>query len=194
MKNAAARIFVGDEAPTLTCVFGWLGLSAADPAFVLSSKPANVTGTHTSPLHYLWTGCTHKYGTTPATVEGVTGWELRITNGTYTIGPQYGDTWPSAIYQGPHQTIELDVTYRPQAQTLHDDLLTKALGSKDWEFEFVRDATDDKLKFTCKDVGLIDHPLIQPVEPSGFVTKASFIVTYLEIEVTDQINQSFYGE
>jgi hypothetical protein len=194
MKNAAARIYVGDDAPTLTCVFGWLGLSAADPAFVLTTKPSYPTGTHTSPPHYLWAGSTTKYGTTPAAVAGVTGWELRINNGTYTVPPQYGDTWPSAIYQGPHQTIELDVSYHPQAQTLHDDLLTKTHQSKDWEFEFVRNATDDKLKFYCTDAELTSMPIVQPVEAGGFVTKATFAVTTLTITVTDQINQSFYGE
>jgi hypothetical protein len=194
MKNAAARIFVGDDTPTLTCVFGWVGMSVADPAFVLTSKPSNPTGTYTAPGHYNWPSSTHKYGTTPATVEGVTGWELRVTNGTYAIPPQYGDTFAHAVYQGAKQLIELDVTYRPQAQTLHDDLLSKSTQSKDWEFEFVRHATDDKLKFYCHNAVLIDHPTIQPVSADGFVTKATFRLSQLTITVTDQINASFYGE
>lgn len=194
MKNAAARIFCGDESPTLTCVYGFVGMSVADPAFVLTTKPANPTGTHTSPLHYQWGSCTHKYGTTPATVEGITGWELNITNGTYAIPPQYGDTWPVAVHQGSHQTVTLKVQYRPQAQTIHDDLLTRAAGSKDWEFEFVRDATDDKLKFYCTDALPISGPLKHPVEPGEFMWEVEFAVTSLTVTVTDQINQSFYGE
>ena len=194
MKNAAARILVGDDNPTLTCVFSFLGMSVADPAFVLTTKPVNVTGTHTSPLHYLWSGSTHKYGATPSTIEGIMSWELRIDNGTYTIPPQYGGTWPEAVYQGTHQRITLGVTYRPQAQTLHDDLLSKSLSSKDWEFEFVRDATDDKLKFTCADVTPISGPVRHPVSADEFVWDVEFAVTTLTIEVTDQIAASFYGE
>jgi hypothetical protein len=37
-------------------------------------------------------------------------------------------------------------------------------------------------------------PITQPVDAGGFVTKATFKVTSLTVTVTDQINQSFYGE
>jgi hypothetical protein len=192
MKNAAGRILCGDANPTLTCAFGWLGMSVADPAFVLTSKPANPTGTHTAPAHYLWAGSTHKYDS--STVNGVTQWEISVDNGTYSIPPQYGDTWVHAVHQGKKQTVGLTVEYRPDADTLHTDLLAKALPSKDWEFEFVRHATDDKLKFTCKDVAPITGPVMHPVSADEFVYKIEYRVEYLEIVVTDQINQSFYGE
>ena len=192
MKNAGGRIFCGDDHPTLTCSFGWLGMSVADPAFVLTSKPANPTGTHTAPQHYLWSSSTHKYDS--ATVEGVMYWEITVQNGTYSVPPQYGDTWVHAVHQGAKQTVGLSVTYRPTAQTLHDSLLAKAVPGKNWEFEFVRDATDDKLKFTCTNVAPISGPLRQPVTADEFVYQIDYRVEYLTVTVTDQINQSFYGE
>jgi hypothetical protein len=121
-------------------------------------------------------------------------WEITVTNGTYSVPPQYGDTWVHAVHQGPKQTVGLKVRYRPDAQTLHDSLLAKAVPSKDWEFEFTRHATDDKLKFTCKNVAPIVGPLKHPVDAGDFEYEIEYRVEYLEVVVTDQINQSFYGE
>jgi hypothetical protein len=193
MRNLATRFFCGDDDPELTCVMAWLGLKATDQAFALTTKPANVTGTHTSPIHYLWPGCTHKYDST--TIEGVTHWEIAIENGTHTVPGDYGSKWPSAVYQGRHQQITLTVRYRPQVETLHADLLaTTVPAGKDWEFEFVRDATDDKLKFTCSTTSTVVHPVPHPNTAGEFEVELTAIVTNLTVTATDQINATFYGE
>ena len=192
MRNVVARFFCGDDDPLLTAVMGFMGMSVADPGFVLTNKPADVTGTHTAPLHYKWAGCTHKYDSN--TINGVSYWELAITNGTFPVAPDYGSTSPSAVYAGRHQTIDLTVRYRPDADTLYDDLLTSTVPAKDWEFEFVRDATDDKLKFTCTTAATIAHPLPQPSTADQFEVELTAAVTSLTVTATDQIAAGFYGD
>ena len=191
MRNLVARFFCGDDHPELTAVMGWLGTGAADQAFALSSKPSDVSGTHTSPLHYLWPGSTHTYDSN--SIEGITYWEIAIENGTHGVGPDYGSKYPSAVYPGPHQTIRLTVRYIPQEQTLHDDLLTGTVPSKDWEFEFVRDATDDKLKFTCTTASTISHKPVVPSTAGDSELEFTSAVTSLTVTATDQIAGSFYG-
>jgi len=192
MRCNVARFFCGDDAPQLTAITGWLGLAATDKAFVLTTKPVDVTGTHTSPNHYLWVGSTHKYDST--TVEGVTYWEIAVNNYLSVVPPDYGSKYPSAIYQGAHQTIDLTVRYRPQVETLHADLLTGTVSAKDWEFEFVRDATDDKLKFTCTTATTTHHPTPIPNDAGGFEIEFTAAVTSLTVTATDQIAGSVYGD
>jgi hypothetical protein len=192
MRCNIARFFCGDDAPQLTAIMGWMGISATDQAFALTSKPADVTGTHTAPNHYLWPGCTHKYDS--STLEGVTYWEIAIHNNISVVPPDYGSKYPSAVYQGAHQTIDLTVRYRPQVETLHADLLATTVPAKDWEFEFVRDATDDKLKFTCTTASTITHPTPIPNDAGDFEIELSAAVTSLTVTATDQIAASFYGD
>ena len=196
LRNVAARFFVGDDDPELTAIMSWLGLQASDQAFALTSKPANPTGTHTSPQHYLWGSCSCKFGATgsTATIEGVTYWEIGIQNGTHAIPGGYGSKWASAVYQGRHQTIELVVRYRPQVETLHADLLATTVSTNDWEFEFVRDATDDKLKFTCTTAPTVTHKVPQPNNAEEFEIELRANVESLTVEATDQIASTFYGE
>jgi len=191
-RNLAARFFCGDAHPELTASMAWLGLQASKQAFVLTTKPVDVTGTHTSPNHYLWPGCTHKYDS--ATVEGVTYWEIAINNDSHTVPGNYGSKWPSAVYQGRHQSISLIVQYDPQVLTLHDDLLATTVSAKDWEFEFVRHATNDKLKFTCTTASTIRHPVPHPLHAGEFNTELVAAVTSLTVTATDQIASSVYGE
>jgi hypothetical protein len=192
MRNLITRVFCGDDHPELTTVMGWLGTSVADTAFALTSKPSDVTGTHTSPLHYLWTGSTHTYDGN--SIEGITYWEIAIENGTHAAPPDYGSVYPSAVYQGPHQKVYLTVRYTPQEQTLHDDLLTSTVPNKNWEFEFVRDATDDKLKFTCTTATTISHRTMVPSNAGEHELEFRSAITSLTVTVTDQINASFYGD
>ena len=193
LRNLAARFFVGDDHPELTASMAWLGLQASDQAFALTSKPADVTGTHTTPNHYLWPGCSHKYDST--TIEGVTYWEIAINNGSHAIPGGYGSKWPSAVYQGRHQKITLTVRYDPQVETLHADLLATTVPvGKDWEFEFVRHATNDKLKFTCTTSSTVRHPVPHPVHAGEFQTELVAAVTSLTVLATDQIASSVYGE
>jgi hypothetical protein len=167
-------------------------MSAAKQAFSLTNKPADVTGTYTSPNHYLWNGSTHKYDGT--TVEGVSYWELRVQNGTFAAAPTYGSKYPSAVYQGGHQEVELTVRYRPIVTTLHDDLLATTVPSKNWTFEFVRHATDDKLLFTCTTAATTKHPVPNPMHAGEFEVELTAAVTSLTIAATDQIAASNYGE
>lgn len=192
MRCNVARFFCGDNDTALTAVMSWMGTAAADAAFDLTTKPVDATGTHTSPLHYLWGGCTHKYDGT--TIEGVTYWEISITNDTHAIPGDYGSKFPKAVYQGPHQTIDLTVRYRPQVETLHADLLATTVPAKDWVFEFVRDATDDKLKFTCTTASTRRHPVPHPSAADTFEVEFTAAVTSLTVEATDQIADTFYGE
>jgi len=192
MRNVAARFLCGDDDPELTAIMGWTGMSAAKQAFKLTNKPADVTGTYTTPLHYQWGSCTHKYDGT--TVEGVTHWEIIVENGTHAIPPQYGSQWPEAVYQGGHQSVRLLVRYKPQVLTLHDDLLAQAVPSKNWTFEFVRHAANDKLLFTCTTAGTIRHQIPHPVHAGEFAVELEAIVTNLTVTATDQIAASAYGE
>jgi hypothetical protein len=192
VRNVAARIFCGDKEPILTCSYGWMGMNAAKQVFSLTNKPADVTGTYTSPKHYLWNGSTHKYDGT--TIEGITSWEIRVTNNTFSVPGVYGSKFPSAVYQGPQQEIDLTVRYRPSVTTLHDDLLATTVPSKNWTFEFVRHATDDRLLFTCTTAGTMKHPTLVPNAADEFEVEMEIAVTSLTISVTDQINKSFYGE
>ena len=192
MRVLAARFYTGDDEPTLTSTMALTGLQASKQAFVLTSKPADVTGTHTAPLHYLWPGCTHKYDSN--TIEGVTYWEVAINNGLHVIPGNYGSKWASAVYQGRHQKIALTVRYDPQVLTLHDDLLATTVPSADWEFEFVRDATDDKLKFTCTTATTRQHTVPHPVHAGQFEVELNAVVTSLTVTATDQIAGSVYGD
>jgi hypothetical protein len=193
LRVLIGRFFCGDDHPELTASMAWLGLKAADQAFALTSKPADVPGTHTAPLHYLWPGCTHKYDS--STLEGVTYWEIAINNGTHTVPGGYGSKWPSAVYQGRHQKVTLTVRYDPQVETLHADLLATTVPvGKDWEFEFVRDATDDKLKFTCTTSSTVKHTVPHPLHAGDFMVELTAVVTSLTVTATDQIAASFYGD
>lgn len=191
-RTSGARIMCGDEYPILTVDMSWLCTSQAKKAFSLTSKPSDVSGTHTTPLHYLWAGSTHKYDST--TIEGVMGWEITVNNGSIAAPPDYGATAPSAVYQGPHQRVELRVRYNPRVETFQDDLETSAVPSKDWEFEFIRHTTNDKLKFTCTTCATKEHPVPVPTDAGDFVVDAVFAVTSLTITVTDQIAAGVYND
>jgi hypothetical protein len=191
-RVAGARFYCGDDAPELTTVLGLLGRSATKMAFKLTNKPADVTGTHTNPLHYLWNGSTVKYD--GVAVEGVTHWEISLDNGTHAIPGQYASKYPAAIYQGDHQTVTLKIRYNPQVLTLHDDLLATTVPAKNWTFLFTRHATDDLLQFTCTTAATTKHPVPHPVTGGTFAVELEADVTSLTVAATDQINASFYGE
>jgi len=192
LRVLLGRFFCGDAHPELTASMAWMGLTATKQAFALTTKPADVTGTY-AVKHYKWPGSTHKYDS--ATVEGVTYWEIAINNATHTVPGGYGSKWPSAVYQGRHQKVTLTVRYDPQVLTLHDDLLaTTVPAGKDWEFEFVRHATDDKLKFTCTTSSTVKHPVPHPVHAGEFEIELVAAVTSLTVTATDQIAASFYGD
>jgi hypothetical protein len=124
----------------------------------------------------------------------VSHWEIRINNNTESVPGDYGSKWASAVYQGRHQQIELNVKYRPLVETIHADLLATTVPSKDWEFEFVRDATDDKLKFTCTTASTRTHPVPHPAQKDGFEMEFTAAVKSLTVVATDQIAAAFYGD
>jgi hypothetical protein len=193
LRVLVGRFFCGDEHPELTCSMAWMGLTPAKQAFVLTSKPTDVPGTHTAPLHYLWPGSTYKYD--GSTLEGVTYWEIAVNNNLHVIPGNYGAKYPSAVYQGRHQKVTLTVRYDPQVLTLHDDLLaTTVPAGKNWEFEFVRDATDDKLKFTCTTAATVKHTVPHPNHAGDFMVELDAAVTSLTVTATDQIAAAFYGD
>jgi hypothetical protein len=192
MRTTGARIFCGDDDPELTCVFGFMGMTIAKDTFSLTTKPANPSGTHTSPRHYLWAGSTHKYDGT--TIAGVTGWEITVNNNTFASPPDYGEVTPSAVHQGGHQTVDLSLTYIPVVETLQDDYEATTVPAKDWEFEFVRHATNDKLKFPLTTAGTVDHGVPVPNSAGEFEVTATAVIESMTVTATDQIAGSFYGD
>lgn len=192
MRTSGARIMCGDNNPLLTVQMGWLCTSVAKDNFSLTNKPADVPGTHTTPNTYLWNGSTHKYDGN--TIEGVKNWEIHVRNGTFAAPSDYGSTKPSAVHQGSHKTVELKLTYTPVVETFQDDLEATSVPAKDWVFEFVRHATDDKLKFTLATAATVAHAVPVPSDAGGFNIDLVAQITDLTILVTDQIAAAFYDD
>ena len=191
-RVAGARFYMGDDAPELTCVLGWMGRSATKMAFKLTNKPADYTGTLTSPLHYLWGDCTVTYD--GVAIQGITHWEISVENGTHAIPGQYASKYPAAIYQGDHQTVTLKVRYRPQVLTLHDDLLATTVPAKNWVFTIVRSAGVDQIVFTCTTAATTKHPVPHPVTAGEFEMELEADVVSLSVAATDGIAAAAYGE